>query len=97
MSQGLADSPDAPKETVDLAVQLVNQGIPGGYYDIAHYLELGYGLKQDAEMSLRYMRKAADLGNPDAQYYVGQKLAPIDNRTRNCQADVAVRGGSGTR
>ena len=79
VSQGLADSPDAPKETVDLAVQLVNQGIPGGYYDIAHYLELGYGLKQDPEMSLRYMRKAADLGNPDAQYYVGQKLAPIDN------------------
>jgi uncharacterized protein len=78
VSQGLADSPDAPKETVDLAVQLVNQGVPGGYYDIAHYLELGYGLKQDAEMSLRYMRKAADLGNPDAQYYVGQKLAPID-------------------
>ena len=78
VSQGLADSPDAPKETVDLAVQLVNQDIPGGYYDIAHYLELGYGLKQDAEMSLRYMRKAADLGNPDAQYYVGEKLAPID-------------------
>jgi len=58
--------------------QLVNQGIPGGYYDIGHYLELGYGLKQDAEMALRYMRKAADLGSADAQYYVGEKLAPID-------------------
>ena len=79
VSQGFADSPDAPKETIDLAAQLVNQGVPGGYYDIAHYLELGYGLKQDAEMALRYMRKAADLGNPDAQFYVGQKLAPIDN------------------
>lgn len=30
-------------------------------------------------MALRYIRKAADLGNPDAQYYVGEKLAPIDN------------------
>ncbi|WP_247392450.1 sel1 repeat family protein [Ralstonia pseudosolanacearum] len=79
VSQGLADSPDAPKETIDLAAQLVNQGIPSGYYDIGHYLELGYGLKQDEEMALRYMRKAADLGSPDAQYYVGQKLAPIDN------------------
>ena len=92
-SQRLADSPDAPKETVDLAVQLVNQGIPGGYYDIAHYLELGYGLKQDAEMALRYMRKAADLGNPEAQYYVAEKLAPIDNapviarQMRQCAAD----------
>ena len=78
VSQGFADSPDAPKESVDLAAQLVNQGIPGGYYDIGHYLELGYGLKQDTEMALRYMRKAADLGNPEAQYYVGEKLAPID-------------------
>jgi len=79
VSQGLADSPDAPKETVDLAVQLVNQGVPGGYYDIAHYLELGYGLKQDTEMSLRYMRKGADMGNPDARYYVAEQLAPISN------------------
>ncbi|MCT7328745.1 SEL1-like repeat protein [Ralstonia mojiangensis] len=79
VSQGLADSPNREKETVDLASQLVQQGIPGGYYDIGHYLELGYGLKQDAEMALRYIRKAADLGNPDAQFYVGQKLAPVDN------------------
>ncbi|WP_347322146.1 SEL1-like repeat protein [Ralstonia pseudosolanacearum] len=79
VSQGLADSPDASKETIDLATQLVNQGIPGGYYDIGHYLELGYGLKQDPEMALRYIRKAADLGSPDAQYYVAEKLAPIDN------------------
>ncbi len=78
VSQGFADSPDAPKESVDLAAQLVNQRIPGGYYDIGHYLELGYGLKQDTETALRYMRKAADLGNPDAQYYVGEQLAPVD-------------------
>ncbi|AMP71097.1 sel1 repeat family protein [Ralstonia solanacearum] len=93
VSQGIAESPDAPKETIDLAAQLVNQGIPGGYYDIGHYLELGYGLKQDAEMALRYMRKAADLGSPDAQFYVGQKLAPIDNapaiarQMHQCAAD----------
>jgi hypothetical protein len=79
VSQGLADSPDAPKETIELAVQLVNQGVPGGYYDLGHYLELGYGLKQDTAMSLRYFRKAADLGNPEAQFYVGNKLSPIDN------------------
>ncbi|MEW9583448.1 sel1 repeat family protein [Paraburkholderia sp. DGU8] len=57
---------------------MVKQGVPGGYYDIAHYLELGYGLKQDSENALRYFRKAADLGSPDAQYYVAEKLAPID-------------------
>ncbi|MEQ5837944.1 sel1 repeat family protein [Paraburkholderia acidicola] len=78
LSQGLADSPNAPTETVDLAMQLVKQGIPSGYYDIGHYLETGYGVKQDAEAALHYLRKAADLGNPEAQYYVGDLLLPND-------------------
>ncbi|NIE68008.1 sel1 repeat family protein [Burkholderia sp. Ax-1719] len=78
ISTGLADSPNAQKESVDLAIQLVHRGVPGGYYDIAHYLELGYGLKQDSKTALRYFRKAADLGSPDAQYYVAEKLDPID-------------------
>lgn len=79
ISQELAHSPNAPKESVDLAAQLVEQGIPAGYYDIGHYLEIGYGLKQDPDVSLRYFRKAADLGSPQAQYYVGELLAPRDN------------------
>lgn len=93
VSQGLADSPDAPKETIALAAQLVEQGIPGGYYDIGHYLEAGYGLKQDAEMALRYFRKAADLGNPEAQAYVGKLLAPLEKapaiarQMRQCATD----------
>ncbi len=76
LSQGLADSPDAPAETVDLAMQLIKQGIPSGYYDIGHYLETGYGLKQDPKAVLSYFRKAADLGNPEAQSYVALKLLP---------------------
>jgi uncharacterized protein len=93
VSQGLADSPDSPKETIALAAQLVEQGIPGGYFDIGHYLEAGYGLKQDAEMALRYFRKAADLGSPDAQAYVGKLLAPLEKapaiarQMRQCATD----------
>jgi TPR repeat protein len=78
VSQGFATSPNPARETVGLAEQLVKAGIPGGYYDMGHYLELGYGVKQDSELALRYFRKAADLGNPDAQYYVGDLLAPRD-------------------
>ncbi|WP_186152259.1 SEL1-like repeat protein [Burkholderia gladioli] len=78
LSQGLANSPDAPTETVDLAMQLMKQGIPSGYYDVGHYLETGYGLKPDAESALHYFRKAADLGNPEAQFYVGDLLLPDD-------------------
>jgi TPR repeat protein len=78
VSTGLAPSPDAPNETLDLAERLIAAGIPSGYYDMGHYLELGYGVKQDNEKALRYFRKAADLGSPEAQYYVGDLLSPRD-------------------
>ncbi|AUT63051.1 SEL1-like repeat protein [Paraburkholderia terrae] len=78
VSTGLAPSPNAPSETINLAEQLVAAGIPGGYYDMGHYLELGFGVKQDQEKALRYFRKAADLGSPEAQFYVGDLLSPRD-------------------
>src|SRR5215469_3740269 len=78
VSQGLAGSPDRVGEVLGLAEKLIKQGVPGGYYDIGHYLELGYGLTRNIEMSLRYFRKAADLGNPEAQYYVADLLEPHD-------------------
>jgi len=78
VSEGLASSPDPEKESIDLASQLIDAGVPSGYYDIGYYLNLGYGLRQDKEMALRYFRKAADLGNADAQFYVGDLLEPWD-------------------
>jgi TPR repeat protein len=78
VSQGFARSPSPARETIDLAEQLVKADIPGGYYDMGHYLELGYGVKQNSELALRYFRKAADLGNPEAQSYVSDALAPLD-------------------
>ncbi|CAD6553700.1 hypothetical protein LMG27952_05468 [Paraburkholderia hiiakae] len=93
VSTGLASSPAAPNETLDLAEQLIAAGIPAGYYDMGHYLELGYGVKQDQEKALQYFRKAADLGSPDAQLYVSNFLAPLDKapavakQMRECAAD----------
>ena len=78
VSEGLASSPDPEKEAVDLAEQLTKANVPGGYYDMGHYLELGYGVKQDLDKARRYFRKGADLGSPEAQYYVGEMLAPRD-------------------
>jgi uncharacterized protein len=78
VSQGQVDSPNPSKETVMLAQHLIDAGIPGGYYDMARYLEIGYGVKRDHEKALKYYRKAADLGSPEAQYYVAEQLAPID-------------------
>jgi uncharacterized protein len=78
ISQGLAASAHPAKETIDLVMQLIAQSVPGGYYDMGHYLELGYGVKRDADMARRYFRKAADMGSPDAQTYVGNLLEPSD-------------------
>ncbi|RDS78725.1 sel1 repeat family protein [Dyella monticola] len=78
VSEGLADSPNRHGETIALAQQLIKDGVPGGYYDMAYYLELGYGVKQDQELALRYYRKAADLGSPEAQFFVAKQLAPAD-------------------
>ncbi|CAE6705596.1 hypothetical protein R69927_01370 [Paraburkholderia domus] len=93
VSQGMASSPDAAREAVEWATQLVNQGIPTGYYDIGYYLNSGYGLKQNTEMALKYIRKAADLGNANAQYYVADLLFPHDKapdiarQMQQCAAD----------
>ena len=76
ISSGMASSPDPEKESVDLAEQLIKAGVPSGYYDIGHYLLNGYGVQRDDEAARRYIRKAADLGNAEAQYYVGDILAP---------------------
>jgi TPR repeat protein len=78
VSTGQTTSPDAPNETMDLVEQLIAAGIPGGYYEMGHYLELGYGVKKDEKKALVYFRKAADMGSPEAQAYVGDLLAPLD-------------------
>ncbi|WP_241667757.1 DUF6396 domain-containing protein [Pseudomonas sp. Sample_24] len=82
LSTGQAHSPGSSKETIDLAEYYVGRGIPGAYYDMAHYLELGYGVKQDVAASRAYFRRAADLGNPDAQYYVGRLLSYVPNTAK---------------
>ncbi|MNQ30599.1 hypothetical protein D3C85_439470 [compost metagenome] len=82
LSTGQARSPDASKEVIDLAEYYIAQGIPGAYYDMAHYLELGYGVKQDVAASKAYFRRAADLGNPDAQYYIGRLLSYVPNTAK---------------
>ena len=97
VSTGQVSSPHAATETIDLAEQLIAAGIPGGYYDMGHYLELGYGVKQDERKARIYFRKAADMGSPEAQAYVGKLLEPKDRapevarQMRYCAADQGNR------
>ncbi|MBP1127896.1 MULTISPECIES: sel1 repeat family protein [Pseudomonas] len=79
ISQGLITSENPEKEVIDIVENLISQGIPGGYYDMGHYLEAGYGVKQDASRAHAYFRRAADMGNPDAQFYVSTLLEEIES------------------
>lgn len=58
-------------EAVDLVERLIQLKISYGFYIMGTYLEKGYGVEQDRTASLVYYRKAADLGNPEGQYVVG--------------------------
>ena len=77
VSRGQALSPDFWVETLDLVEDLIKQGIPGGYYDMGRYLDRGFGVVQDPDKAKAYYRHAADLGNPEAQYYVAELLGRI--------------------
>ncbi|KHK61180.1 tetratricopeptide repeat protein, partial [Pseudomonas frederiksbergensis] len=77
-----------------MSQQLIDAGVATGYYFIGIFLQQGSaGLRQDADMSLRYFRKAADEGNAQAQYLVGDRLAPSDvapdvaRQMRRCAAE----------
>ncbi|TKK11961.1 sel1 repeat family protein, partial [Enterobacter cancerogenus] len=81
-------------ERLRLSQRLIDAKVATGYYFIAMYLEYGAaGLKQDPELALRYYRRAADEGNPQAQAYVGDKLAPVGmapdiaRQMRRCAAE----------
>lgn len=81
-------------EQLHMSQQLIDAKVATGYYFVAIYLENGTaGLKQNSEMALRYYRKAADEGNPQAQAYIGDKLAPanmapkVSRQLRRCAAE----------
>ena len=96
MQNGLTDGDFAGgfREVLDLNDKLMDLSPAPGYYNLAYYTSRGYGnIKRDRELALRYFRRAADLGNPEAQYYVAELLAPrskapdIARQMRLCAAE----------
>ncbi|EPN33049.1 lipoprotein [Pseudomonas syringae pv. actinidiae ICMP 18807] len=78
ISQGAVESNNPANDVIDIVEDLIAKAIPGGYYDMGHYLETGYGVKQDESKANAYFRRAADQGNPDAQFYVSTLLEDIE-------------------
>lgn len=82
------------EEHLRLSQSLIDAGVARGYHFIGIFLKSGSaGLQEDPEMALRYFRKAADLGNAQAQASVGDRLAPSDiapnisRQMRRCAAE----------
>ncbi|WP_152645424.1 sel1 repeat family protein [Pseudomonas sp. 10-1B] len=86
-------------EHLRLSQRLIDSKVATGYYFVGIFLEQGSaGLRKDQEMALRYYRKAADEGSALAQYYVAEKLAPIDiapDVARQMRACAAQQGHGG--
>ena len=87
LEKNRAHSDDPMNESIDLVQDLINRGIPAGYYDMGWYLENGYGVHADQELAFKYYRKAADLGNPEGQYLVGDLL---NNLSKHGPAVAAI-------
>ncbi|MCE9838286.1 sel1 repeat family protein [Proteus terrae] len=74
------------QEAWDIARKMATLNISYGYYQMGHYLDTGYGVDRDRTRALAYFRQAADLGNPEAQYVIGdifisQRIGDNDNPT----------------
>ena len=81
-------------ELLRFSQELMDADVATGYYFVSVFLKHGIAdLKQDIEMSLRYLRKAADVGSAQAQYEIGDALAPSDRapdvsrQMRRCAAE----------
>jgi len=73
---------------------LIDADVATGYYFASLFLKNGIAdLKHDIEMSLRYLRKAADDGSAQAQFEIGDALAPtsrapdVARQMRRCAAE----------
>ena len=68
------------RKAVELIERVIKLDVASGYYQMGVFLEQGIGVQQDRAASLTYMRKAADMGNPQGQLSVGKKLLSIEEK-----------------
>lgn len=90
IQSGKTISADRRKEVLDLTESLIARGIPSGYYAMGWYVERGYGVKADPELALKYYRKSADLGSPEGQFLVGDKLGDLEHGRQIADIGMAM-------
>jgi uncharacterized protein len=72
--------PGDRRKAVELIERVIKLNVASGYYQMGVFLEQGIGVREDQAASLTFMRKAADMGNPEAQYAVGRKLTRMEGK-----------------
>ena len=77
------------KEVIELNENLEKVLPATAYFGYYFYLKKGYGVKTISMGELNYLRKAADMGNRDAQYELARLLIEIKNKDSfNLRMDV---------
>ena len=81
LSDGWTRVPDieAEAETQKLYKMLHEQLPATAYYLLKGYIEDGYGVSAPPDSELAFLRKAADMGNREAQYTLGQMISSLDD------------------
>ena len=81
LSDGWTKVPDveAEAETQKLYKMLHKQLPATAYYLLKGYIEDGYGVSAPPDSELAFLRKAADMGNREAQYTLGQMISSLDD------------------
>ena len=81
LSDGWTKVPDIEAEAeVHKLYKMLHKQLPAtAYYLLKGYIEDGYGVSAPPDSELAFLRKAADMGNREAQYTLGQMISSLDD------------------
>jgi len=69
------DPPRSEMEALELVEQAMRLGIPAAYDRMGTYYQNSVGMSGDTTKAFAFWQKAAEMGNPHAMTYLGEKLA----------------------
>jgi TPR repeat protein len=85
------DSPHGAPDALALVEEAMRLGIPGAYDRMGTYYMNGTGVPGDATKAFAFWQKAAEMGNPQAMTYLGEKMASTwDNPREGFWANIPV-------
>ncbi|ANU82515.1 hypothetical protein BBH51_07520 [Aggregatibacter actinomycetemcomitans] len=80
-------SSNMPQTEVHNLNEVLAKQLPAtAYYKLYGYLDVGYGVRTEADGKYAYLRKAADLGSREAQYVVAEMLFDIEDEEETKEA-----------